>query len=169
MAVVDDGSLSLDDKVSKYIPSFNKPGYADITLRQCFSHTSGLPGSEENEALSNSSITLAQSADLIAQIPLIGPPGGQFAYGGLSMQVAGRCVEVATGKSWDHVFQEKITGPLGLTCTQTVGPTGEVCNGDDDDCDGIADNNITSATDPRVGVEGGAPCMALPDGQMALP
>ncbi|MBL9191314.1 MAG: beta-lactamase family protein [Opitutaceae bacterium] len=115
MALVDDGSLSLDDKVSKYIPSFNKPGYADITLRQCFSHTSGLPGSEENDALSNSSITLAQSADLIAQIPLIGPPGGQFAYGGLSMQVAGRCVEVATGKSWDQVFQEKITGPLGLT------------------------------------------------------
>ncbi|MBL9204904.1 MAG: beta-lactamase family protein [Opitutaceae bacterium] len=115
MALVDDGSLSLDDKVSKFIPSFNKPGYADITLRQCFSHTSGLPGSEENEALSDSSITLAQSADLIAQIPLIGPPGGQFAYGGLSMQVAGRCAEVATGKSWDQLFQEKITGPLGLT------------------------------------------------------
>jgi len=115
MALVDEGKLSLDDKVAKYIPSFNKPGYADITLRQCFSHTSGLPGSEENDALSNSSITLAQSADRIAQIPLIGPAGGQFAYGGLSMQVAGRCAEVAAGKSWDQLFQEKITGPLGLT------------------------------------------------------
>jgi len=115
MALVDEGKLSLDDKVATYIPSFRKPGYADITLRQCFSHTSGLPGSEDDDALSNTSITLAQSADLIAQIPLIGPAGAQFAYGGLSMQVAGRCAEVASGKSWDQLFQEKITGPLGLT------------------------------------------------------
>ena len=116
MALVDEGKLALDDKVAKFIPSFNKPGgYADITLRQCFSHTSGLPGSEDNDALSNSALTLAQSADLIAQIPLIGPPGAQFAYGGLSMQVAGRCAEVAAGKSWDQLFQEKITVPLGLT------------------------------------------------------
>ncbi|HRE82799.1 MAG TPA: serine hydrolase [Opitutaceae bacterium] len=115
MALVDEGKLALDDKVAQYIPSFNKPGYADITLRQCFSHTSGLPGSEENEALSNNSITLAQAADLIAEIPMIGPAGGQFAYGGLSMQVAGRCAEVASGKSWDQLFQEKLTLPLGLT------------------------------------------------------
>ncbi len=116
MALVDEGKLALDDKVAKFIPSFNKPGgYAEITIRQCFSHTSGLPGSEDNDALSNESITLAQSADLIAQIPLIGPPGGQFSYGGLSMQVAGRCAEVAAGKSWDQLFREKITGPLGLT------------------------------------------------------
>ena len=115
LALVDEGKLSLDDKVAKFIPSFNKAGgYADITLRQCFSHTSGLPGSEDNDALSNTAITLAQSADLIAQIPLIGPPGAQFAYGGLSMQVAGRCAEVAGGKSWDQLFREKITIPLGL-------------------------------------------------------
>jgi CubicO group peptidase (beta-lactamase class C family) len=115
LALVDEGKLSLDDKVSKFIPSFNKlGGYADITLRQCFSHTSGLPGSEDNDALSNNAITLAQSADLISQIPLIGPPGAQFAYGGLSMQVAGRCAEVASGKSWDQLFREKITIPLGL-------------------------------------------------------
>ena len=115
LALVDEGKLSLDDKVAKFIPSFNKAGgYADITLRQCFSHTSGLPGSEDNDALSNSSLTLAQAADLIAQIPLIGTPGAQFAYGGLSMQVAGRCAEVAAGKSWDQLFREKITIPLGL-------------------------------------------------------
>jgi hypothetical protein len=116
MALVDEGKLALDDKVSKFIPAFNKPGgYAEITLRQCFAHISGLPGSETHPALSDTSLTLAQSADLIAQIPLIGPPGGQFSYGGLSMQVAGRCAEVATGKTWDQLFQEKITVPLGLT------------------------------------------------------
>lgn len=116
LALVDDGTLSLEDPVACYIPSFNKPGgYAEITIRQCFSHTSGLPPSEEDEALSDRSITLAESADMIAQRPLIGPPGGQFGYGGLSMQVAGRCAEVASGKSWDELFREKICTPLGLT------------------------------------------------------
>jgi len=116
LTLVDDGTLSLDDKVAKYIPSFNKPGgYADITIRQCFSHTSGLPGSEDDEALSRSDITLAESADMIAQHPLIGPPGGQFSYGGLSMQVAGRCAEVASGRPWDDLFRERICEPLGLT------------------------------------------------------
>jgi hypothetical protein len=34
-------------------------------------------------------------------------------------------------------------GPNGLTCTQTVGPTAETCNGLDDDCDGTPDDNLT--------------------------
>jgi len=116
LALVDDGTLALDDKVAKYIPSFNKPGgYADITIGQCFSHTSGLPGIEDDDALNRRDITLAESADMIAQHPLIGPPGGQFSYGGLSMQVAGRCAEVASGRAWDDLFREKICEPLGLT------------------------------------------------------
>jgi hypothetical protein len=40
-------------------------------------------------------------------------------------------------------------GPGGLTCTQVVGPKPEVCNGIDDDCSGVADDNLTDV---------GAPC-----------
>jgi hypothetical protein len=49
-------------------------------------------------------------------------------------------------------------GPNGLTCTQVVGPTPEICNGIDDNCDGTIDNNLM---DPRVGVTGGTPCTPL--------
>src|SRR5205823_6401972 len=31
-------------------------------------------------------------------------------------------------------------GPSGLTCVQTIGPTAELCNGVDDNCDGLTDN-----------------------------
>jgi hypothetical protein len=58
------------------------------------------------------------------------------------------------------------SGPNGLTCVQTVGPQPELCNGFDDDCDGTPDNNLV---DPAVGVMGGAPCPALPAGQMQPP
>jgi hypothetical protein len=50
------------------------------------------------------------------------------------------------------------TGPNGLTCTQVVGPMPELCNGIDDDCNGVVDDNLM---DMRVGVTGGSPCTPL--------
>lgn len=112
MSLIDDGTLSLDDRVSTYLPDFTGEK-ADITVRQLFSHTSGLPGDDVG-CLGIQSITLAQCVDQIARAPLIAPPGTAFAYGGNSMHVAGRVAEVATGESWDELFQERIAGPLGL-------------------------------------------------------
>jgi hypothetical protein len=57
-------------------------------------------------------------------------------------------------------------GPNGLTCTQAQGPMPELCNGKDDDCDGVVDDNLR---DPAVGVRGGPPCQPLPAGQMQPP
>src|SRR5581483_8691119 len=51
-------------------------------------------------------------------------------------------------------------GPNGLTCVQTVGPKPEVCNGIDDNCDGMTDEPA-NLMDPRVGVVGGSPCTPL--------
>ena len=42
-------------------------------------------------------------------------------------------------------------GPNGLTCTQVVGPSAELCNGIDDDCNGAIDDNLM---DNRVGKKG---------------
>jgi hypothetical protein len=53
-------------------------------------------------------------------------------------------------------------GPNGLTCVQTQGPQPELCNGRDDDCDGVVDDNVSHASDPRVGVANGPPCPPLP-------
>jgi CubicO group peptidase (beta-lactamase class C family) len=45
-------------------------------------------------------------------------PGQHFEYGGLAMQTAGRMAEVAVGKDWETIFQEKIAKPLGMTRTR---------------------------------------------------
>ncbi|MDX2030469.1 MAG: serine hydrolase [Blastocatellia bacterium] len=120
MTLVDEGKLGLDDPVSKYLPYFTGEK-GTMTIRQLFSHTSGLPpdialGSESG-CLGDRGTTLDGCVREIAGLALIGPPGGQFAYGGNSMQVAGRICEVVSGKSWEALFQERIAGPLGMTGT----------------------------------------------------
>ncbi len=120
MTLVDEGKLDLDDPVSKHLPYFTGAKGA-MTLRQMFAHTSGLPPdiamSGSPTCLDNRNTTLDACAREIAQLNLIGSPGGLFAYGGNSMQVAGRVCEVVSGKSWEQLFQERIAGPLGMTAT----------------------------------------------------
>lgn len=124
MRLVDEGALSLNDKVSRYIPSFNTPEKKEITLKQCFALTSGFAGSSEplDEAMEGSrKQTYAAMVDEIAQMPLVAKPGAQVNYGGLAMQVAGRVAEIATGRSWNDLFDEKVVKPLGLERTWCLG------------------------------------------------
>jgi serine-type D-Ala-D-Ala carboxypeptidase/endopeptidase len=113
MALVE-GRLALDDRVSKYLPEYTGEKAA-ITIRQLFSHTSGLP--EDAPCIAARDMTLARCAAEIANIPLDAPPGTQFFYGGVSMQVGGRIAEIAGGDTWHHLFEQKIAQPLGFTCT----------------------------------------------------
>jgi CubicO group peptidase (beta-lactamase class C family) len=122
MALVDEGKLSLDDPVAKYLPEFSGDK-AQITVRQLFAHTSGLP--PEIGCRNNRQTTLEACAKQIATAKLSATPGTEFFYGGVSMHVSGRVVEVAGGKPWNDMFVEKIARPLGMTNTDffAYGPT----------------------------------------------
>ena len=122
MSLVDDGVLSLDDPASKFFPTYYTGQKGTITIRQMFSHTSGLPGDETSDALTSDTITLQQAAQIISTNDLIAAPGTVFCYGGLSMQLAGACAEVASGQSWSNLVQLRLKQPLGLTLT-TYGNT----------------------------------------------
>jgi CubicO group peptidase (beta-lactamase class C family) len=122
MSLVDDGVLSLDDPASKFFPQYYTGQKGTITIRQMFSHTSGLPGDETSDALTSDTITLQQAAQIISTNDLIAAPGTVFCYGGLSMQLAGACAEVASGQSWSNLFELRVKRPLGLTAT-TYGNT----------------------------------------------
>jgi CubicO group peptidase (beta-lactamase class C family) len=119
MALVDDGVLDLDAPVSRYLPQFTGQK-GTMTVRQMFSHTSGLPGSDP--VISNDRITLAQAVDHIAaNVPLRAAPGAEFFYGGVSMHVAGRVAEVVSGMDWAALFVAKIAGPLQMNATDYLG------------------------------------------------
>ncbi len=108
--------FSLNTRLVQYVPAFSG-AKAAITVRQCFSHASGLA---DSTAESDPTITLQQAAIQIAAAPLQYLPGTVFNYGGTSMQAAGAAAEVAAGQQWDAVFDQRIAGPLGLTHTRYV-------------------------------------------------
>ncbi len=113
--LVDEGLLAWDTTVGSLMPEVPADKHP-ITLRQLFSHTSGLAGGEAG-CLGNQNVTLAACAAAILAAPLARAPGICFSYGGGSMQVAGRLAELATGQSWDALFVQRVATPLGLTAT----------------------------------------------------
>ncbi|MBS0030917.1 serine hydrolase domain-containing protein [Chitinophaga sp. 22321] len=118
MSLVDEGKIKLTDTVGKFLPLFTTRHKGNITIAQLFSHTSGFPGNSTQGYESNVLITLAAAADGIAQnVPLSYTPGSTFYYGGVSMQVAGRVCEVASGKDWKTLAAEKVFTPCGMTNT----------------------------------------------------
>jgi CubicO group peptidase (beta-lactamase class C family) len=114
MSLVDDGAISLDDTVAEYLPGWTGQK-GSITIRQLFSHTSGLP--PDHACLGMTGMTLEQCVDQIAQLDPLAPPGTMFWYGGASMQVAGRIAEVASGKTWAQLFADQVKTPLGMNST----------------------------------------------------
>lgn len=122
MSLVDQGRLDLDRPVGQTLGSFaGRPGgKADMTVRQMFSHTSGLPGQTQWE--SSSTVTLQEAAAGIGQFTLMrATPGASFTYGGASMHVAGAVAEVVGGTGWADLFTTRIAGPLGMTATDYLG------------------------------------------------
>lgn len=115
MSLVDEGKLSLDDPVSKFIPEFTGDKAA-ITVRMLWNHTSGLP-SDDSEAQRWGSTTTAAGAR-IATLKMVSVPGEVFKYGGVSMQAGARVAEVAGGEDWKTLFAERIATPVGMSNTQ---------------------------------------------------
>jgi CubicO group peptidase (beta-lactamase class C family) len=113
--LVERGTLRLDSTVGEWFPEAPRATHR-ITLAQLFSHTSGLPG-DERGCIARPFTTLQACALAILSEPLIAAPGTAFAYGGLSMQVAGAMAERASGMPWARLFRDEVVVPLGLRAT----------------------------------------------------
>src|ERR1700744_738263 len=115
-AVVDEGKLSWDDTVDKWLPEF-KDSKGKATLRQLLSHIAGYPDYQPKGSHADNYQTLTESVAHIVGVPPDTLPGTKFKYGGEAMQVAGRMAELATGKDWETLFREKIANPLHMDST----------------------------------------------------
>ena len=115
LALVDDGTISLDTEIRIYSRLF-RGDKAEVTLRQLLTHTSGLPAN--SIFVLDTTLSFSRSVGKITRrINLVTPPGAQFVYGNVSYQLAGRLAVVVSGKDWETLFKEKIALPCNMTDT----------------------------------------------------
>ncbi|MEU0228101.1 serine hydrolase domain-containing protein [Streptomyces sp. NPDC006284] len=144
LMLVEEGRLTLDDPVARYLPSFAEPrvyvaGAADevvtrpaagpVLVRHLMTHTAGLTfgfyHAHPVDALYRAAglessvrpgADLAGTVDLYASLPLQFEPGTQWNYS-VASNVLGRLVEVVSGQPLDVFLAERLLGPLGMTDT----------------------------------------------------
>jgi len=133
MTLVDEGKVSLDDPVTKFIPQLSKwmvvsekddahvllrPLVRPVTVRHVLSHTSGLSGSSELQQVTGSdSAPLKARALSSVTGPLQWQPGDKYAYGNQGMNIAARIVEIVSGMPYEDFLQKRFFDPLGMTET----------------------------------------------------
>lgn len=108
--LIDAGYLSLDSTTGQVLGWTGVKG--EITLRHLLSFTSGLD--PENACTYQSTVTLAECVDDIAERDLLAPPGTRFDYGSTHLHVAARMAEVAVGADWNDIFDQQLRQPLQL-------------------------------------------------------
>jgi CubicO group peptidase (beta-lactamase class C family) len=120
MMMQDEGKLSVDDPVSKYIPELaelkTKDGAkANVTIRQLLMHTSGMGEISGQEA--RKATTLAEVIPMYASKPLGFEPGTEWRYCQSSINTAARVVEVVSGMPFAEFLEKRMFGPLGMKDT----------------------------------------------------
>ena len=126
--LADDGRLSFDDPVEKYLPEFRgqwvvqeqaadrrvleKPA-RPVTLRDLLTHTSGLG----EYPVTDPHWTLAEMAKIIAREPLHFQPGIRWRYSTAGIDVLGRVIEVVSGQPFSAFMQQRLFTPLGMKDT----------------------------------------------------
>lgn len=123
MLLVDDGALSLDDRVVEHLPWWSRgdPRKASVTLRQLLTHRAGLPAFrrwfleiEGRDAYRNA----------IADEPLEADPGTATVYSDIGVMTVALMVEAVAGRHLDEVLEERVFGPLGMGDTGFVPASG---------------------------------------------
>ena len=116
LLLAEEGKLSLDDVVSKYIPGITEGDH--ITIRQLLSHTSGLqdywPQDYSFKAMATP-VTPQGIVDRWAKKPLDFVPGTQWQYSNTGYVIAGMIVEKVAGEPLLAFLQRRIFKPLDMT------------------------------------------------------
>jgi CubicO group peptidase (beta-lactamase class C family) len=141
MMLVEEGKLTLEDPLSRYLPGFAAPqvligGSIDapklrpadkpVTLHALLTHTAGYPAGLEGDGLAvtlmeridpHGAADLRGFAERMSHVPLAADPGTRFGYDGASLELLARVVEVVSGQSFESFLQQRIFDPLAMRDT----------------------------------------------------
>ena len=137
MMLVDEGKLSLDDPVERYLPEFKDqpvavgkdktvPRARSITIRDLLSHVSGLPFKSPEEQPTLDGLPLAAAVKTYAKAPLVTQPGVKYQYSNAGINTAARVLEVVSGMAYEDFMDKRLFGPLGMKDTTFWPNAGQV-------------------------------------------
>jgi CubicO group peptidase (beta-lactamase class C family) len=128
LALVEDGTVSLDDTVERWLPDFRPKLGSEappITLRQLLTHTAGLsygfmqPSDGPylmlgvSDGMDQPGLNFDTELARIVEAGLFFPPGAAWLYS-VSLDVLGAALEAATGKTLPEIVAERVTRRLGM-------------------------------------------------------
>jgi CubicO group peptidase (beta-lactamase class C family) len=122
MSYVDEGKLSLDDKVSKFLPIFSKYSKGYITIRDCITHLTGIEGPSIGSIKDMSNPKKFSSLDelvndIASSKEILSNPGLVFRFNNIGFTIAARVLEVLNKRGFEQMMAERITRPLLMRTT----------------------------------------------------
>ena len=128
MMLVEEGKVSLDDKITKYFPEAPQ-AWNQITIRHLLNHTSGIqnhvavPGFLNRFKTNLSFETTPTREEIVKEffkLPSEFAPGETWAYDNTGYYLLGFVVEKASGKFYYQFLDERIFKPLGMSATRST-------------------------------------------------
>ncbi|HET9004439.1 MAG TPA: serine hydrolase domain-containing protein [Gemmatimonadaceae bacterium] len=111
MMMEEEGKLDLDSTVVHYLPEFNAPDKAAITIRMLLLHTSGM---RQYQFLYREIKGREAYLERINAKPIVTAPGREYTYSDWNMIVLQLVLERISGKTLDALVAERVFGPLGM-------------------------------------------------------
>ena len=136
--LVEEGKISLDDPVSKYLPEFSTLWVLDgktdstmtlhkaknvLTVRMCLNHTGGFPfecSAKRKDVRGggwSGGAPIRQVASIAAESPIMFEPGTKALYSNTGIDIGAAVVETVTGMKWEKYLKETVLDPLGMKDT----------------------------------------------------
>lgn len=113
----DEGKLSLDDDITKWLPDFDTRGNT-VTLRRLLDHTSGIKGLTEMPEFgilsTNGRFPRDSAYALIKRYPFEFKTGEAQIYNNSAFWLLGLVVEKASGGTYEDYVEKRLFGPLGM-------------------------------------------------------
>lgn len=136
--LVEEGKISLDDPVAKYLPEFSTLWVLDgktdstmtlhkaknvLTVRMCLNHTGGFPfecSAKRKDVRGggwSGGAPIRQVASIAAESPIMFEPGTKALYSNTGIDIGAAVVETVTGMKWEKYLKETVLDPLGMKDT----------------------------------------------------
>ena len=118
MQCIEKGKISLEGKITDYLPNYPKTTGNKVTIHHLLNHTSGIPSyTNDKELMKNRGSIVEAPEEFIKRFQdkaLEFEPGSDYRYNNSGYYLLGMILEAVEGKPYDEVIANQIFKPLGM-------------------------------------------------------